>query len=75
MTQHRSSALVVRVWLDDSPAAPGAAAFRARLIAVDTATHGEDRDYTVAVCSSVGDTVIALREWLDEVVARGTPED
>ncbi|WP_092197078.1 hypothetical protein [Blastococcus tunisiensis] len=64
MSDDRSAALVIRVWLEDDDR------FRARLTAVDADGAGED--LTVAVASSPGDAVDALRQWLDEFVRHGT---
>ena len=62
--QDPSAALLVRVWLE------GGESFRARLTAADT-SGGADPDggVTVAVSSSPGEVVDAVRDWLERFVS------
>ena len=57
MTDDRSAALLVRVWLED-----GTDDFRARVTAVGGGPSEED--LTVAVASSPGDVLSAVSDWL-----------
>ena len=67
MTEDRSAALLVRVWLED-----GTEHFRARVTAVGV--HGfEDR--TVALAASTGDLIQAVSKWLDHFLRYGTVTD
>ena len=60
-----SAALLIRVWLED------AGSFRARLLALHDATADTPaEEVTVAVASSPGDVLDAVREWLDGFTAR-----
>lgn len=62
MVDHRSAALLVRVWLED------AGDFRARLLTLHDVTDGEPaEETTVAVASSPGDVLDAVRDWLEEL--------
>ncbi len=61
MANDRSAALLVRVWLEDGPES-----FRARVTAVGREAAADDA--TVAVASSPGDVVSAVRAWLEEFV-------
>jgi hypothetical protein len=67
VTDDRSAALLVRVWLED-----GAEGFRARLTSVGD--PGDD-DRTVAVAASPGELLDAVSQWLDEFLAPGTVSD
>lgn len=67
MTEDRSAALLLRVWLED-----GTDQFRARVTAVGLDTE-EDR--TVAVASSPSEVVDAVGDWLDRFVRFGTTTD
>jgi hypothetical protein len=70
--QDRSAALLVRVWLEGG----GRGSFRARLTAVDTSgASGPDEGVTVAVSSSPGEVVDALRDWLEDFVSDALPGD
>jgi hypothetical protein len=61
--QDRSAALLVRVWLE------GGESFRARLTAVGTSGAADPDDgVTVAVSSSPGEVVDAVRDWLERFV-------
>jgi hypothetical protein len=68
VTDDRSAALLVRVWLED-----GAEGFRARLTSVGAA--GDDDDRTVAVAGSPGELLDALSQWLDGFLTPGTVTD
>ena len=60
MVDDPSAALLIRVWLD------GPGEFRARLLALRDAAAGTPADeVTVAVASSPGDVLDAVRDWLD----------
>jgi hypothetical protein len=55
-----SAALLIRVWLE------GAGGFRARLLTLRDATADRPaEEVTVAVESSPGDVLDAVRDWLD----------
>ena len=65
-----SAALLIRVWLE------GSSDFRARLLTSRGATAGTPaEEVTVAVASSPGDVLDAVREWLDRFVADATDPD
>jgi hypothetical protein len=67
LTEDRSAALLVRVWLED-----GTEHFRARVTAVGV--HGfEDR--TVALAASTSDLIEAVSKWLDDFLRYGTITD
>jgi hypothetical protein len=68
VTDDRSAALLVRVWLED-----GTDEFRARLTAVGGA--GPDEDVTVAVTSSPSDVLVAVGDWLHRFTRPGTDPD
>jgi hypothetical protein len=73
MEQDRSAALLVRVRLLEGGAA---GPLRARLTAVDTSgASGPDEGVTVAVSSSPGEVVDALRDWLEDFVSDALPGD
>jgi hypothetical protein len=58
----RSAAPLVRVWLED-----GAQSFRGRLTTMDTSPGQPGAEEpTVALASSPGDVIDAVRAWLDE---------
>ncbi|MGY1617392.1 hypothetical protein ACI797_11700 [Geodermatophilus sp. SYSU D00691] len=67
MTQERSAALLIRVWLE------GDDGFRARVLSIDPAADGRER--TVAVASTHGEVVDAVRHWLEEFSGRGAQPD
>ena len=61
MVDHRSAALLVRVWLED------AGEFRARLLTLHDTTDGRSADEsTVAVAMSPSDVLDAVRDWLED---------
>ena len=68
MTDDRSAALLVRVWLED-----GTDQFRARVTAVGSDASEEDR--TVALASSPGEVADAVGDWLDRFVRHRTATD
>ncbi len=60
MVDDPSAALLIRVWLE------GAGGLRARLLTLQQATAGTPaEEVTVAVVSSPGDVLDAVRDWLD----------
>lgn len=65
MTDDRSAALLVRVWLES-----GTDQFRARVIATAPDTGEEDR--TVALASSPREVADAISDWLDRFIQHGT---
>jgi hypothetical protein len=67
LTEDRSAALLVRVWLED-----GTEHFRARLTAVGM--HGSE-DRTVALAASTSDLIDAVSKWLDDFLRSGTVTD
>jgi hypothetical protein len=57
----RSAALLVRVWVEG-----GTGDFRCRLTTIDTSGGaGSGQEVTLAVASSPGDALVAVRQWLD----------
>ncbi|SFO73843.1 hypothetical protein SAMN05660464_0861 [Geodermatophilus dictyosporus] len=65
MADEPSAALLIRVWLEDS------GGFRARLLTLRDATgQAPAEEVTVAVASSPGDVLDAVRDWLDGFTAR-----
>ena len=65
MVDHRSAALLIRVWLED------AGEFRARLLTLDgDADGGAAEETTAAVASSPGGVLDAVRVWLEDVTRR-----
>lgn len=68
MSDERSAALLVRVWLEG-----GRDRFRARVSAVGPDGAADDR--TVAVAASPGEVIDAVRDWLDRFLRDGTPLD
>ncbi len=65
MVDHRSAALLIRVWLED------AGAFRARLLTQRDAAAGRPaEEVTVAVASSPDGVLDAVRSWLDDVTGQ-----
>lgn len=70
LAEDRSAALLVRVWLE------GGTEFRARVTAVGRDDpHDPGDDVTVALASSPGDVLGALRDWLDDFVRHGNAGD
>ena len=64
----RSAALLIRVWLED-----GTSNFRGRLTTIDTSPGQRTaEEATVALVSSPGEAVNAVRDWLDEFVGRAS---
>jgi hypothetical protein len=61
VTDDRSAALLVRIWLEDD-----GRAFRARMLAVGGDGDGAGDGRTVALVSSPGDLLSAMSDWLDE---------
>ena len=60
MVDDPSAALLIRVWLE------GSSEFRARLLTLRGATaETPAEEVTVAVASSPGDVLDAVRDWLD----------
>ena len=60
MVDHRSAALLIRVWLEES------GELRARLLTQrDDTAGGPAEDVTVAVASSPEAVLDAVRDWLD----------
>lgn len=68
VTDDRSAALLVRVWLED-----GTDQFRARVTAVGLDASDDDR--TVALASSPREVVDAVGDWLDRFVRFETTTD
>jgi hypothetical protein len=68
VTDDRSAALLVRVWLED-----GTEQFRARVLAVGPETPAGDR--TVAVASSPSEVIDAVSRWLEEFLGYGSATD
>jgi hypothetical protein len=66
----RSATLILRVWLEG-----GTDGFRGRLTTVDTSVRHGGGEVTVAVASSPGETVDAVRAWLDEFLSSSRPAD
>lgn len=68
MADGRTAALLIRIWLED-----GSDQLRARVTAVNG--QAPEGDHTVALASSTGDVIRALRDWLDEFTRhRSVPE-
>jgi hypothetical protein len=67
VTEDRSAALLLRVWLED-----GTEHFRARVTAVGM--HGSE-DRTVALAASTSDLIDAVGKWLDDFLRFGTVTD
>lgn len=62
MVDHRSAALLIRVWFED------AGIFRARLLTQEDVAAGMPaEEVTVAVASSPDSVLDAVRNWLDDV--------
>jgi hypothetical protein len=62
-----SAALLIRVWLED------AGEFRARILSPGGVTAGTPaEEVTVAVASSPGDVLAAVRGWLDGFTRQST---
>jgi hypothetical protein len=68
VTEERSAALLVRVWLEGATDQ-----FRARVTAVGLGTSGEDR--TVTLASSPREVVDAVGDWLQDFLRDGTATD
>jgi len=67
LNDDRSAALLIRVWVEE-----GTDGFRSRVSSIDT-TGGEDTgDITVAVASSTGDVLDAVRRWLEVFTGRAS---
>ncbi len=67
MVDPPSAALLIRVWLED------AGEFRARLLTPGDVTAGASaEEVTVAVTSSPGDVLVAVRGWLDGFTRQST---
>lgn len=67
MVDDPSAALLIRVWLE------GPGAFRARLMTLRDATEQTPaEEVTVAVASSPGGVLDAVRTWLDDFVGNAT---
>ena len=65
MVDHRSAALLIRVWFED------AGELRARLLThVDGASGAPADEVTVAVASSPDGVLDAVRTWLDDVIGQ-----
>lgn len=66
MADHRSAALLIRVWFED------AGELRARLLTHGDGTSGSSSadEVTVAVASSSDEVLHAVRTWLDEVAGQ-----
>jgi len=69
VTDDRTAAMLVRVWLEDE-----GRSFRARVLAVGD-DDGSEEDRTVAVVSSPGDLLDAMSQWLEEFIRNGTSSD
>ncbi|MGY1636879.1 hypothetical protein ACI78V_09520 [Geodermatophilus sp. SYSU D00742] len=67
MTDDRSAALLVRVWLEDGDR------FRARLTAVGP--DAAETEQTVGLASSPSDVVDAVSHWLDQFLRHGPTTD
>ncbi|MGY1684976.1 hypothetical protein ACI8AK_05240 [Geodermatophilus sp. SYSU D00867] len=68
MTDERSAALLVRIWLEG-----GIDRFRARVTEVGLDTSEEDR--TLTLTSSPREVVDAVSHWLDHFLRYGTTTD
>ena len=68
VTDDRSAALLVRVWLEGETEQ-----FRARVMAVGLETTESDR--TVAVASSLSELIDAVSHWLEDFLDLGTATD
>ncbi|MGY1829125.1 hypothetical protein ACI8AA_01705 [Geodermatophilus sp. SYSU D01180] len=68
MTEERSAALLVRIWLEG-----GTEHFRARVTAVGLGTSEEDR--TLALASSPREVVDAVGDWLQDFLRDGSVTD
>ena len=70
MVDDPSATLLIRVWL------AGSSEFRARLLTLRGGTaETPAEEATVAVASSPGDVLDAVRQWLDGFVAEATDPD
>jgi hypothetical protein len=69
VVDHRSAALLIRVWFEDT------GEFRARLLTQGDATAGTPAEaVTVAVASSPDAVLDAVRKWLDEFCSRAAEQ-
>jgi hypothetical protein len=68
VTEERSAALLVRVWLED-----GDGGFRARVTAVGSESSPDDR--TIALAASPGEVIDAVSGWLEAFESYGTGMD
>ena len=67
MVDDPSAALLIRVWLES------AVDFRARLVTLRDATaEAPAEEVTVAVASSPGGVLDAVRDWLDDFIGNAT---
>ena len=67
MVDDPSATLLIRVWLEDS------SEFRARLLTLRGGTaETPAEEVTVAVASSPGDVLDAVRDWLDDFAGGAT---
>lgn len=65
MADHRSAALLIRVWFED------AGELRARLLTHGAVPSGAPaEEVTVAVASSPDGVLDAVRTWLDDVIGQ-----
>jgi hypothetical protein len=67
LVDHRSAALLIRVWFED------AGAFRARLLTLHD--EGPADETTAAVASSPGGVLDAVRDWLEDVTRQAAGPD
>ncbi|MGY1636852.1 hypothetical protein ACI78V_09380 [Geodermatophilus sp. SYSU D00742] len=67
MTDDRSAALLVRVWLEEGDQ------FRARLTAVGL--DAAEAEQAVSLAASPSDVVEAVRNWLNQFLDYGTTTD
>ena len=67
MVDDPSAALLIRVWTE------GSSEFRARLMTLRGATaQAPAEEVTVAVASSPGGVLDAVRDWLDDFIGNAT---
>jgi len=71
LTQTRSAALLLRVWVEGGPDE-----LRGRLAIIDTSDAAmPEEGVTVAVAATPGDVINAVRQWLDGFLDRGVEAD
>jgi len=70
LTENRSAALLVRVWLEAGPDD-----LRARLTALGPQPSGAAGDVTVAVTASRRELLDAISDWLDQFLESRTATD